>query len=101
MLIAYPTLFGTIAAPRTWIQFARHVGYLWLVVGVSGPLFRTVQLCFIRSVLTGVAWMTKILTDPVNDAKLYWRAPMQLARGGLIAGTLATEREYETVDLLQ
>jgi hypothetical protein len=72
-----------------------------LVVGVSGLLFRTVQLCFIRNVLTGLAWMTKILTDPFNDAKQYWRAPMQLVRGGLIAGTLATEHEYEPAEFLQ
>jgi len=101
VLIADPTLFGAVAAPRTWMQFARHLGYLWLVVGVSGLLFRTVQLFFIRNVLTGLAWMTKILTDPFNDAKLYWRAPMQLARGGLIATTLTTEHEYEPAEFLQ
>ena len=40
ILLADPTMFGpTLSAPRTWMQFARHVGYLWLVVGVSGLLY--------------------------------------------------------------
>jgi hypothetical protein len=28
--------------------------------------------------------MTKILTDPFHDIKLYWRAPLYLLRGELI-----------------
>lgn len=83
------------------MQFARHVGYLWLVVGVSGLLFRTVQLFFIRDVVTGLAWMTKILTDPFNDARLYCRAPLQLMRGGLIAGTLSSDDELEPIEFPQ
>jgi hypothetical protein len=85
LLLADPTMLGLISAPRTWIQFARHVGYLWLVVGVSGLVFRTVQLFVIRDVVTGLAWATKIITDPFNDAKLYCRAPLRLMRGSLIA----------------
>ena len=67
--------------------FAQHLGYLWLAVGVSGLLFRTVQLFLIRDVMTGLAWCTKILTDPFNDAKLYCRAPLRLMRGGLMSQT--------------
>jgi hypothetical protein len=33
--------------------------------------------------------MLKILTDPFNDLKLYWRAPLALLRGELIDTTLA------------
>jgi hypothetical protein len=68
---------------------------------VSGLLFRTVQLFFIRDVVTGLAWMTKILTDPFNDAKLYCRAPIQLVRGGLLARTLAADHHIETVEFPQ
>ena len=34
--------------------------------------------------MTGVVWMTKILTDPFHDIMLYWRAPLRLMQGELI-----------------
>jgi hypothetical protein len=101
LLLLDPTMLGMVAAPETWTQYARHLGYLWLAVGVMGLLFRTVQLFFIRDILTGLAWMTKILTDPFNDARLYCRAPLQLARGSLIAGALSTSQQNETAEFHQ
>ena len=78
-----PTLFG-LMRPRSGLAgFLRQVGQMWFVIGVSGLLFRTVQLFFLRDVLTGLAWATKILTDPINDIKLYYRAPLQLLRRAL------------------
>jgi hypothetical protein len=44
-------------------------------------LFRTLQLFILRDVRTGLVWMTKILTDPFHDIKLYYRAPLHLLRG--------------------
>jgi len=93
-----PTLFGLVPAPRTWMQAARHLGYLWIAVGVGGLLFRTVHLFFIRDVMTGLAWMTKILTDPFNDIRLYHRAPLRLLRGGIAAGPFAVEDPEETAE---
>lgn len=101
LLLADPTMFGFVPAPKTWIQFARHLGYLWLVVGVCGLIFRTVQLFLTRDVMTGIAWATKILTDPFHDIKLYYRAPLQLVRGGLIHRTLTANPEDETVESFQ
>jgi hypothetical protein len=95
VLLLDPTMAGLVAAPRSCIQFAQHLGYLWLVVGVSGLLFRTMQLFVIKDYLTGLAWATKILTDPFHDIKLYCRAPVQLVRGGLIARALARDRQDE------
>jgi hypothetical protein len=62
----------------------RQVAKIWLAVGAGGLLFRTVHLFFIRDVETGLVWMTKILTDPFHDVKLYHRAPYYLLRGELI-----------------
>jgi len=62
----------------------RRVGALWLALGVGGLLFRTVHLFFLRGVQTGLVWMTKILTDPFHDVKLYYKAPLHLLRGELI-----------------
>jgi hypothetical protein len=41
-------------------------------------------LFYLRDVQTGLVWFTKILTDPFNDAKIYWKAPFYLLRGELI-----------------
>ncbi len=76
-----PTLLGLFAAPETKWQVARQVGWLWLGLGVGGLAFRVVQLCATRGVQTGLVWGTKIVTDPVNDFRLYRKAPARLLRG--------------------
>ena len=79
-LLLDPTLFGTF--PRSsGAQFWTHLSQVWLTLGFGALLFRTVQLFFKRDVLTGLAWFTKILTDPFHDIKLYHRAPLYLLRG--------------------
>ena len=42
------------------------------------------HLFFLRDVQTGLVWITKIVTDPFHDIKLYWKAPLYLLRGELI-----------------
>jgi hypothetical protein len=64
--------------------FVRHVGEIWLAVGVGALLFRTVQLFYLKNLQTGLVWATKILTDPFNDALIYAKAPFYLMRGELI-----------------
>ncbi len=65
-------------------EFVRHVGEIWLVVGIGALLFRTVHLFYLRDVQTGLVWLTKIITDPFHDVKLYCKAPLYLLRGELI-----------------
>lgn len=84
VLFADPTLFGLFTPFATAADFMRQVAKIWLAVGAGGLLFRTVQLFFIRDVQTGLVWMTKILTDPFHDLKLYHKAPLCLLRGELI-----------------
>jgi hypothetical protein len=79
-----PSLFGLIEPATSFEGFVRHVGGVWLTLGVAGLLFRTVHLFFIKDVQTGLVWMTKILTDPFHDMMLYRHAPLQLLRGELI-----------------
>ena len=81
LLVINPTLWGLFTPPRSAMEFAKHTGYLWFAVGVGGLLFRTVQLCLTRNVQTGLVWMTKIITDPFHDIKLYYRSPAKLLRG--------------------
>jgi hypothetical protein len=79
-----PDFFGIFPAPRNTEEFIRHVGQVWLTLGISGLLFRTVHLFFLKGVMTGLVWLTKIVTDPFNDLKLYWKAPLHLMRGELM-----------------
>ena len=78
-----PTLFGLFEPHAGAAEFIAHVGQIWLILGMGGLLFRTVHLFFIKDVQTGLVWMTKILTDPFHDIKLYYKAPLQLFRGEL------------------
>lgn len=80
-----PTLFGLYPASSSNGEFVQHVGQIWLAVGLGGLIFRTVHLFFLKDVQTGLVWMTKILTDPFHDIKLYYKAPLYLLRGELIA----------------
>ncbi|HTI82526.1 MAG TPA: hypothetical protein VL614_18900 [Acetobacteraceae bacterium] len=81
LLLVDPTLLHTVQPHKTINEFIRHVGYLWLWLGIGGLMFRTVQLFKIRDIETGLVWATKILTDPFHDIKLYYRAPAYLLRG--------------------
>ena len=81
VLLFDPTLLHILQPPKTAWQFVRHVGWVWLWLGIAGLLFRTLQLFKIRDVQTGLVWATKILTDPFHDIKLYYRAPLRLLRG--------------------
>lgn len=78
-----PTLFGIFRGGAGDGDYLRHVCQVWLALGLGALLFRTVQLFLQQSVLTGLVWFTKILTDPFHDVKLYCRAPLYLLRGEL------------------
>jgi hypothetical protein len=88
-----PTLFGLFTPHTGAAGYVRHVAQIWLFLGLAGVVFRTVQLCVIRDVETGLVWATKILTDPFHDLKLYYKAPLHLLRGEMFE-TPATEDRY-------
>jgi len=84
VLVVDPTCFGLLE-PHTGLPgFLHNVGLLWLAVGVGALLGRTVLLVLTRDPQTGLVWMTKILTDPFNDVRLYHRSVFALLRGELI-----------------
>jgi hypothetical protein len=83
VLLIDPTVLGIFQALANMTEFVRHVALIWLFVGGTGLVFRTVQLFFIKDVESGLAWMVKILTDPFHDIMLYWKAPLYLMRGEL------------------
>jgi hypothetical protein len=79
-----PTAFGWLQPATNNGDFIAHVGQVWLALGITGLLFRTVHLFIIKDVQTGLVWFTKILTDPFHDIKLYHRAPLYLMKGEMI-----------------
>lgn len=81
LLVQEPTLFGLFDAHQDWRGFAHNVGLLWFMVGVAGLVLRMLQLFVTQGVIAGLAWVTKILTDPFHDIKLYHKAPWHLLRG--------------------
>jgi hypothetical protein len=76
-----PSLFGLFQPATNWVDVLRHIGYIWLGLGVLAVAIRVAQLCIKQDLLTGVVWATKILTDPFNDIKLYHKSPLRLLRG--------------------
>jgi hypothetical protein len=83
LLLLDPTALGTLTPHTGWFSFVHNVSIVWLVLGIAAVLFRTIQLFFLRNVQAGLVWMTKILTDPVHDVGLYYKAPLHLLRGEL------------------
>ena len=79
-----PTLGGLIAPADGLAGFVHDVGMAWLALGAAGLLFRVAQLWLRDGSVPALAWLTKILTDPVHDIVLYHEAPLALLRGELI-----------------
>jgi hypothetical protein len=59
----------------------RLIGMAWVVLGVAGMLFRVAQLWLRDGLMQGIAWASKIITDPFHDIALYYKSPFYLLRG--------------------
>lgn len=88
-LYFHPTLFGLFDLPAGRLDFIRHVGTLWLAIGIGGGLARMLQLFVTRDLTTGLVWAFKVLTDPFHNIALYWNSPLKLMRGELIDTAIA------------
>ena len=84
LLLVQPSLFGIFTPHHSLGEFLDHLAKVWLVLAGGALLFRTIHLFFLRGVMTGLVWFTKILTDPFHDIMLYHKAPLHLLRGELI-----------------
>jgi hypothetical protein len=82
-LLVWPTSFG-VFPDSSGADFWQNLGTSWMVLAIAALAFRTIQLWITADIRTGVVWFTKILTDPFHDLKMYYRAPLSLARGELI-----------------
>jgi hypothetical protein len=84
LLLASPSLFGIFTPHTDVASFLHNMSILWIAIGIGAALFRTIQLFFVRDVMTGLVWLTKILTDPLHDVSLYYKAPFYLLKGELV-----------------
>ena len=81
LLYISPALGGLIE-PATGLDGWLHdVGLAWLALGACGLLFRTLHLFILRGPVWGLAWATKILSDPFHNIALYWKSPLALLQG--------------------
>jgi hypothetical protein len=76
-----PSLFGLIAPATDLKGYLHDVGLLWLALGATGLLFRTLHLFVLRGPVWGLAWAVKVLCDPFHNIAIYWRSPLALLRG--------------------
>lgn len=83
LLYFNPTLFGLFEPHTNAYGYIYNLSLLWIYLGLSAILFRTVQLFFESGVQTGVVWFTKILTDPLHDIRIYYKSPWYVLRGEL------------------
>jgi hypothetical protein len=79
-----PDLFGMVEAHTSLYEFMINVGWVWLIIGVGGLVFRVFQLYVQQDLRTGLVWAIKIITDPFHDVKLYCKSPLYLLKGELI-----------------
>ncbi len=83
VLVVEPALFGFFTAQEVMRGLIYNTAMLWLIIGIGAVVFRTVHLCFIKGVQSGLVWCTKILTDPFHDIKIYRKAPALAFQGAL------------------
>ena len=84
VLWGWPTLGGLIDAPADTHALLDRIGVGWIALAFAGLLARTFWLMATRNVQTGAVWFTKIVTDPVNDIRTYWKSPYYLWKGQMI-----------------
>jgi len=82
LILAFdPTFFGVFDAPNATAMFWDNLAILWFVLGFGAVVFRTIHLFFLMGPQAGLAWFTKIATDPFHDVKIYYKAPYRMLRG--------------------
>lgn len=84
VVFLFPDLFGMLEAYSNTYEYFYNLSILWIALGAAALMFRTVHLFFIKDVRSGLVWMTKILTDPFHDIKIYHKSPLYLLKGQLL-----------------
>ncbi len=83
-LYVQPSFWGLFDEAQQARGFLYNLSIIWLILAVTALLFRTVQLFFVKGVRQGLAWFTKIMTDPFHDVMVYYKAPYFLLNGEML-----------------
>jgi len=84
LIFISPDFFGILEIYHDSYGYFYNLSILWIALGASAIIFRTLHLFFIKDIRSGLVWMTKILTDPIHDIKLYHKSLLYLFRGQLL-----------------
>jgi len=95
LLYFYPTVFGLFPVHPTMADQIRHLGEIWLAIGIGGGLFRMTQLFIVKDAQTALAWILKVLTDPFHNLVEYYKSPFALLRGEMIDPSIAGQLHWE------
>jgi len=88
LLFIKPDMFGLFETGELTHSFLHNLALVWLFTGIGALLFRTIHLFFLMGVQSGLAWFTKILTDPFHDVLIYYKSPYYIIKGEM----------YDTMD---
>ena len=80
LLYLNPSFLGFLEPHTNWSGFIDNLARIWLALAIGALLFRTLHLFKLKGIQSGLVWMVKILTDPFNDIKQYYKAPLYLMR---------------------
>lgn len=83
VLAVDPSLIGFFSSDEVARGLIYNTAIVWLFIGIGAVLFRTVQLFFLKGVQSGLVWLTKIVTDPFHDIKIYHKAPYFIYKGSM------------------
>lgn len=73
--------FGLFQPFNSFPDFINNMAIVWLFVGLGAIAFRTLHLFKLMGVQTGLVWMSKIITDPFHDIKIYHKSPYYILKG--------------------
>jgi hypothetical protein len=79
-----PTLLGTTKAYTNFSEFLDNLASVWAIVAIGGLLFRTSQIMYKQSLQSGLVWLYKIITEPVYNLPVYYKAPFLALKGDMI-----------------
>ena len=81
VLFFKPDFFGVFTPATTFTAFINNMAIIWLYVGLGAIVFRTLHLFKLMGVQSGLVWMSKIITDPFHDIKIYHKSPYYIMKG--------------------
>lgn len=76
-----PTVFDLLPQYDGYDGLISRIGMAWLWFAIFALFARTIFLVFTQNFMTGLAWFTKIITDPYHDIKMYYKSPLYLWQG--------------------